>query len=439
MSAWFPPGGCDARSIRRNMALGLAMSFLLLGTIGGWASVAQLAGAVIAPGLLVVESNVKRVQHPTGGVLGQLNVREGDVVRAGDVLARLDATLARASLQLVSKQLDQAAGRVARLIAERDGLSEIVFPAGLVARAGTDDEAAAVIDGESRLFRARRMAMEGQKAQLRERILQSRREIDGLDAQQTAKGREIALIEDELAGVLALFERNLVQINRLKHLQREAARLGGERGQIVAAIAQVRGRIAETELQIIQLDQNRRTEVMQELRDYEARIGEYVERRTAAQDQLARIDIRAPQDGIVHQLDVHTVGGVVSAGQVMMLIVPRSDELVVEARVSPGDIDQVTPDQMAVVRFSAFSQRTTPELAGIVTSVAPDLLTVAATGEAFYKVRIHIAPDELARLRGLRLVPGMPVEVHIRTGSRSALSYMLKPLADQLARAFREE
>ncbi|ALA17559.1 MULTISPECIES: HlyD family type I secretion periplasmic adaptor subunit [unclassified Chelatococcus] len=439
MSATSSLRGREERSIRRNMALGLAISFLLLGTIGGWASVAQLAGAVIAPGVLVVESNVKRVQHPTGGVIGQLNVRESDVVRAGDVLARLDATVATASLQLVSKQLDQAVGRVARLAAERDGLSEIAFPAELATRAGTDAEAAAVIDGESRLFRARRLAMEGQKAQLRERISQSLREIEGLDAQQAAKSEEIALIEDELAGVLALFERNLVQINRLKLLQREAARLGGERGQIVAAIAQARGRIAETQLQIMQLDQNRRTEVMQELRDYETRIGEYVERRVAAQDQLARVDIRAPQDGIVHQLDVHTVGGVVSAGQVMMLIVPRSDELIIEARVSPVDIDQVTPGQTTVARFSAFNQRTTPELAGTVTGVAPDLLTVAATGETFYKVRIHIAPEELARLRDLKLVPGMPVEVHIRTGSRSALSYVMKPLTDQLARAFREE
>lgn len=439
MSASSAPRSSEERSIRRNMALGLAICFLLLGTIGGWASVAQLAGAVIASGLLVVESNVKRVQHPTGGVVGELNVREGDVVRAGDVLARLDATIATASLQLVSKQLDQAVGRVARLMAERDGLAEIAFPAELAARAGTDAEAAAVIDGESRLFAARRMAMEGQKAQLRERISQSLREIEGLDAQQAAKSQEIALIEDELAGVLALFERNLVQINRLKLLQREAARLGGERGQIIAAIAQARGRIAETQLQVIQLDQNRRTEVMQELRDYETRIGEYVERRVAAQDQLARVDIRAPQDGIVHRLDVHTVGGVVSAGQVMMLIVPRSDELIIEARVSPSDIDQVVAGQTAVARFSAFNQRTTPELVGTVTSVAPDLLTVEGTGEAFYKVRIHIAPEELARLRDLKLVPGMPVEVHIRTSSRSALSYMMKPLTDQLARAFREE
>jgi len=439
MNASSPARGSEERSIRRNMALGLAISFLLFGTIGGWASVAQLAGAVIAPGLLVVESNVKRVQHPTGGVIGELNVREGDVVRAGDVLARLDATIATASLQLVSKQLDQAAGRVARLAAERDGLSEISFPPELAARAVAERDAAAVIDGEKRLFAARRVAMEGQKAQLRERIEQALREIEGLDAQQAAKAREIALIEDELAGVLALFERNLVQINRLKLLQREAARLGGERGQIVAAIAQARGRIAETELQIIQLDQNRQTEVMQELRDYETRIGEYVERRTTAQDQLRRIDIRAPQDGTVHQLDVHTVGGVVGAGQVMMLIVPRSDELIIEARVSPSDIDQVVAGQTTVARFSAFNQRTTPELAGTVTSVAPDLLTVEATGETFYKVRIHIAREELARLRDLKLVPGMPVEVHIRTGSRSALSYMMKPLTDQLARAFREE
>lgn len=439
MNASSPARGSEERSIRRNMALGLAISFLLFGTIGGWASVAQLAGAVIAPGLLVVESNVKRVQHPTGGVIGELNVREGDVVRAGDVLARLDATIATASLQLVSKQLDQAAGRVARLAAERDGLSEISFPPELAARAVAERDAAAVIDGEKRLFAARRVAMEGQKAQLRERIEQALREIEGLDAQQAAKAREIALIEDELAGVLALFERNLVQINRLKLLQREAARLGGERGQIVAAIAQARGRIAETELQIIQLDQNRQTEVMQELRDYETRIGEYVERRTTAQDQLRRIDIRAPQDGTVHQLDVHTVGGVVGGGQVMMLIVPRSDELIIEARVSPSDIDQVVAGQTTVARFSAFNQRTTPELAGTVTSVAPDLLTVEATGETFYKVRIHIAREELARLRDLKLVPGMPVEVHIRTGSRSALSYMMKPLTDQLARAFREE
>lgn len=230
-----------------------------------------------------------------------------------------------------------------------------------------------------------------------------------------------------------------MQINRLKLLQREAARLGGERGQIVAAIAQVRGRIAEMELQIIQLDQNRRTEVMHELRDYETRIGDLVERRAAALSQLERVDIRAPQDGIVHQLDVHAAGAVVTAGQVMMLIVPRGDELVVEARVSPADIDQVVVGQTAVARLSAFNQRTTPELFGTVISVAPDLTTDAATGVAFYKVRVRLAPEELARLGQRELVPGMPVEVHIMTRSRSALSYLMKPLTDQWARAFREE
>jgi HlyD family secretion protein len=432
----YPRSGATP-DLRRYLLLGAATTLILTAGIGGWAATTELAGAVVAPAVLVVDSNVKKVQHPTGGVVSELRVHDGDPVRAGDLLVRLDETVTRANLAVVEKQLVELAARRARDEAERDGAPSVTFPADLLARSG-DDETQAVLRGEERLFAIRRSAREGQRAQLKERIGQFKDEIRGLTEQVKAKEAELELIQQELAGVRDLWEKHLVPIMRLTSLQRDAARLGGEHGSLLASIAQAKGRISETELQILQIDQDLRTEVGKDLAEIRARSSELVERRIAAEDQLKRVDIRAPQDGIVHQMSIHTVGGVVPAGEPMMLIVPAGDALAIEAKIAPQDIDQVHLGQAAVLRFTAFNQRTTPELSGEVSRVSADISQDPKSGAPFYTVRIAVADAEIARLDGLKLVPGMPVEGFIQTEYRTVASYLTKPLADQLAKAWRE-
>ena len=424
------------RSIRTHLLGGLAVVALLAGGVGGLAATTELSGAVIAPGSLVVDSNVKKVQHPTGGVVGELRARDGDKVKAGDIVVRLDETVTQANLAIVVKSLNELQSRLARLEAERDNVDAIVFPAELLARAD-DPELARSMTGERNLFEFRKSARAGQKAQLRERIAQLKEEIQGLTGQVAAKKRETELIGQELEGVRDLWRKNLVQIQRVTALERDAARLEGERGQLIASTAQAKGKISEIELQILQIDQDLRSEVAKDLREVQGKIAELVERKVAAEDQLKRIDIRAPQNGMVHQSTVHTVGGVITPGEAIMLIVPEADALTVEAKLAPQDIDQVRVGQTAALRFSAFSQRTTPELDGVVSRVSADLTTDQRTGAAYYVVRIMLSDSELARLEGLRLVPGMPVEAFIRTGERTVLSYVMKPFTDQITRSFR--
>jgi HlyD family secretion protein len=426
------------RSIRRHVIVGLSVVFVLVCGVGGWAATTELAGALIAPGSVVVDSNVKKVQHPTGGVVGELRVRDGDRVKAGDVVVRLDETVTRANLAIVTKGLDEMTARKARLVAERDGADHVTFPPDLLKRQNEPD-AGSAIASEKKLFELRRNSRDGQRAQLRQRVMQLQEEAAGLTAQQAAKTREITLIERELVGVRDLFQKNLIQINRLTQLEREATRIEGERGQLVAAIAQSRGKQAEIELQILQIDSDLSSEVAKEIRDVDAKLGEFVERKVTAEDQLKRIDIRAPQDGTVFQSNVHTVGGVITAGDAIMLIVPDADKLTVEAKVNPQDIDQLQLGQPTLLRFTTFNQRTTPEIWGNVARISADISTDQRTGMSYYTVRIALPPEEIARLGEVRLVPGMPVETFVQTGQRTVMSYLVKPLYDQITRAFREK
>ncbi|MCV3240321.1 HlyD family type I secretion periplasmic adaptor subunit [Mesorhizobium sp. ZC-5] len=426
------------RQVRRYLVAGVATCLLLVGGVGGLAAMTKMSGAVIASGRLVVDSNVKKVQHPTGGVVGEIRVREGDRVKAGDILVRLDETTTRASLAIVSKGLDQFYARLARLEAERDGKDKISFPDVLTTRRGEAGVAASMA-GEQSLFDFRHQARSGQRSQLRERIAQLTEETAGLTEQRQAKRREIELIQVELEGVRDLWNRKLVSIDRMTELERDAVRLEGEHGQLTAGIAQVKGRAAEIELQIIQIDQDLRSEVATELRETQAKISEFVEREVAAKDQLKRIDLRSPQDGVVLQLAVHTVGGVITPGEQVMLIVPITDDLTVEAHVAPQDIDQVTVGQNAILRLSAFNQQTTPELTGTLSRISADLTTDERTGTSFYIARVKLPKTEVAKLRGLALAPGMPAEVFFPTGDRTMLSYLVKPLSDQIQKAFREE
>lgn len=427
----------ERRSIRRHLIGGSIIALMLTVGVGGWAATFELSGAVIAPGSVVVDSNVKKVQHPSGGIVGELMVRDGQRVRSGEVLMRLDETITRANLAIVRKGLDEMNARRARLTSERDGAENIAFSSILLARAG-DADVAATLDNERKLFDLRRRARQGQKSQLEQRAAQLDEEIRGHTALQAAKAEEIELIQRELEGVRALWKQNLVQINRLISLEREMARLKGEQAQAVFAAAQSRGKINEINLQMIQIDQDLASEVARELREVDARVGEFVERKVAAEDQLKRIDIRAPQDGVVHQLAVHTVGGVVTAGEPIMLIVPEADALSIEAKVAPHDIDQLQTGQPAGLRFSTFNQRTTPEIKGEISRISADVSPDQRTGQTYYTVRIGLAPDEIARLGQVKLVPGMPVEAFMKTDDRTVLSYFVKPLQDQVMRAFRE-
>ncbi|TXN74659.1 HlyD family type I secretion periplasmic adaptor subunit [Methylobacterium sp. WL8] len=426
-------------SIRRHLALSLALGTVLVVGVGGWAALTEIAGAVIAPGQLVVESDVKKVQHPTGGVVGELLVREGDRVKAGDVLIRLDATQVRANLDIVLKALDELSARCAREEAERDDAKTIAFPVDLLTHPTADPSVVRLIDGETRLFTARRASRAGQKAQLAERIAQLREEIGGLTQQAAAKERETALILTELKGVRELYGKNLVPLTRVTALERETARLQGERGQLVAQTASARGKITETELQILQIDGDMRTEVGKDLAEIRGKASELREKRIAAEDQLKRIDLRSPQDGTVHQMTVHTVGGLVTPSEPAMLIVPWADQLAVEVRIQPQDIDSVRQGQSAVLRLPAFNSRTTPEIAGTVSRVSADVSTDPKTGQSYYTARILVPEAERARLGAVRLIPGMPVEAFLQIGERSVLSYLVKPLTDQIAKSWREK
>ena len=424
-------------SIRRYTIAGIVVVLILTCGVGVWAATTEISGALIAPGTIVVESNVKKVQHPTGGVVGQLLVRDGDQVKAGDLLVRLDDTIMRANLAIVTKALTELYARKARLEAERDGAETVKFPDDLMQQSDVP-EIAQVLMGERKLFELRRSARAGQKAQLQERINQSGEETTGLSAQKVAKEKEITLIEHELAGVRDLFNKNLVPMTRLTSLERDATRIDGERGQLIATIAQAKGKIAELRLQIIQIDQDLSSEVAKEMREIDAKIGEFVERKVSAMDQLKRTDIRSPQDGTVFQSTVHTVGGVMPAGEPIMLIVPEADKLTIEARVNPQDIDKVQLGQIAALRFSAFNVRTTPEIFGTVSRVSADTTTDQRTNQSYYTIRIAMPPEQVTRLGDVKLVPGMPVEAFVKTGERTVISYLMKPLSDQINRAFRE-
>lgn len=425
-------------SIQTHLLAALAVSFLLVGGVGVWAATAKLSGAVVASGHLVVDSYVKKVQHPTGGVVGEILVNEGDHVGAGQVVMRLDATQTRANLAIVSRRLDELSARRARLEAERDDQQVLTFPQSLVDRR-SDLDVAAAMQSETRLFQSRKTFREGQKAQLNERIAQFRHEIEGLKAQEVAYDQGLSVLQAEIGSQRGLRDQGVVSVQRLNSLETQAATFGGERGEKIAYQAQAAGRVSETRLQIIQIDQELKTEVGRELREIEGQMGEFAERKVAAQDQLMRVDIVAPQAGVVHQMAVHTVGGVVTPADPIMMIVPEGDDLALEVQIAPKDIDQLQLGQEALLRMSSFNQRVTPEVNGHIVRIAPDLTVDQRTGQSYYLVRLVVNDVERAKLGGLALLPGMPAEAFIRTSERTALSYILKPLTDQITRAFREE
>jgi HlyD family secretion protein len=425
------------RAFEGELRTGLRALLVVGGVVGGWMTLVPLSGAVVVPGNLVVQSNVKTIQHPTGGVVAQIPVHNGMRVNAGDLLLRLDATQAQASLQVISKQLDEVRAKSARLVAERDGLPKPTIPPEMSSRL-EDNNVKTVLASEASLFRARTTARESQKELLKSKVSQLGEEIVGLEAQVASKAKQLELITGELTGVQELFDKRLVPIARLTALQREAARIEGERGQLISTIAETKTKVDEAKLQLVRLDQDVRTEVVKDLGEAQGKEAELSERNVAAKDVLERIEMRAPTSGVVHQLNAHTIGGVIRAGDAVMEVVPDSDDLQIEAKLQPNDIDQVRKGQQAFVRFSAFNQRVTPQLKGQVSFVSPDTTRDQQTGTSYFTVRIMLPEEERRLLAGLQLMSGMPAEVFMQTGSRTMLSYLSKPIMDQFQRAFVE-
>lgn len=434
-----PPVRLDHKltSVKSYVAFGFATLVLLIGGMGGWAATTDLAGAVLAPGTVVVASNVKKIQHPTGGVVGQIFVKNGDQVKAGDVLVRLDETMTRASLQVITRQMDELMGRIARLRAERDDATSVAFPEELLKRT-SDPAVSQILNGEKTHFETRVSTRASQKGQLGERIAGLDEEISGLVSQAAAKTREIDLIAKELTGLETLEAKQLVPTTKINALRREGARLDGEKANLQAAAGTSRGKIAEIEMQKIGIDHEARSEVVKELREAEGKFSELGERRIAADDQLRRIDLKSPVDGVVHQMAVATIGGVINPADPLMLIVPEGDRLLIEARIAPQDIEQARSHDEATIRLTAFNQRTTPTVQGRVLTISADATFDQQNNISYFVARIEIPDSEMKKIDGLKLVPGMPADVQIVTTARTALSYLTKPIEDQFAKAFKE-
>ncbi len=423
----------EARLRRLNLA-GTATILALVGGAGVWANATTISGAVVAPGVIVVEGHLQRIQPPIGGVVRALEVQEGQRVEAGQLLVQLDPTQARASLAILDNSLDELAARRARLLAERDGAEAVDFSQLADAGAALSE----TMESERHLFDMRGAARQSEEEGLHERIAQYEDEIDGLDAQLDARRQELVLVEADLARLRRLLANSLVEQSTVTARERETAGLRGELGELTATIAQTRGRITETQLQILAVEQNFRSDVGSELREVEAQLAELSERRIAADDQLANLTILAPTSGSVHQLALHTLGGVVGPGETLMMIVPEGDDLTIEARVAPTEIDQVRLGQTAVVRFAAFNRRTTPEVIGTVNRIGGDIVQPQENVAPYYVVRIALPPDVAAQLGDARLLPGMMVETFMQTDERTVMSYLVEPLADQIGRTFRE-
>ena len=425
------------RSLARELRRGGRTLAITAAVVFGWAGLVPLSGAVVVAGSLVVQSSVKKVQHPLGGIVTAIGIHNGSKVKAGEELARLDQTAARANLQVIARQLDEVRVRIARLKAERDGLQSPGWPTDSAAQLDTD-ERERLLASEREFFAARANARRGQQDLAESRISQLEKQVAGLEAQLRSNSKQMGITSGELKGVEYLLQQKLVTLPRATALQREAAHLDGVDGQLASQVAETRAKISETRLAALQAEQTFRSEVMRDLREAEAKEGELTERRLAAEDMMNRTVIRAPTAGVIHDLSIHTVGGVVAPAEVLMVVVPEDDTLEIDARLSPDKVDQVHVGQTAHVRLSAFNQRTTPELAGVVELLSADLVHDPQSTAAYYNVRIALPPAEVRRLGKLQLLPGMPAEVFLETDSRTMLGYLFKPVTDQLSRMFRE-
>lgn len=426
-------------SARQPLFVGAFAIAALVGGLGAWSVGTEIDGAVLATGIVEVESDRQVIQHPDGGVVGEILARDGDTVAAGDVLIRLDGTFLASELAIVERQLLELLARRARLTAEQDDAAAPDFSGMPEFRTIPDDAIREQIDGQARLFAARRASLEGAQRQIAEQKAQIGREIEGIEAELTARRREQALIDRELTDVQSLFDRGLVQAGRLLALQREAAALEGEIGRLIAAVAEARNRIAGLEIERIRQIDQRREEAIGRLRDIAVSETELRERSLSLTEQMARLDVRAPVSGTVFGARIVAERAVVRPAEPIMFLVPGDRPLQIAARIDPVDIDQVRPGQSARLVFPAFNMRTTPDIPGTLLRVSPDAATDEATGAVYYEA--IVVPDDaaLAAAGDLQLVPGMPAEVFLRTAARTPLSFLTRPLTVYFDRAFREE
>lgn len=423
---------------RGPMVVGLIALVVLVGGLGVWSVQARIAGAVIAPGLIQLESNRQIVQHPDGGVVGAILARDGDTVEAGQILIRFDGARLLSELAIVEGQLAEITARALRLRAERDGLDEIEVPDDLRAAMADSPRLADQINGEISFFEARQEARGQEAGQLREQIIQIDNRVTGTQAQLTALARQIELIGSELTDQQALLDRGLTQASRVTSLQREEARLMGEIGNLEAGVAELLGRKAELNISLLRQDTQRREEAISTLRELEFAGIELEERRGSLRETLSRLEVTAPVSGIVYESSVFALQSVVQPAQPILYIIPQDQPLVIGARVDAIHIDQVFPGQSASLRFTALDMRRTPEVEGRVLRVSADVIVDEVTRASYYAVDLLPVDATLPALGDQVLLPGMPVEAFIQTGERAPLTYLTKPLTDYFTRAFRE-
>ncbi len=429
----------DGWSAGGYIRFGVFAVVLLAGGLGGWAATAKLKGAVISSGQLRVENQRQVVQHLDGGIVSEILVREGDIVAAGDVLVRLDGIALESELSVLESQLFELMARRARLVAEQTDKQSLSFDPELLTAATSNPEVQELVDGQRFLFEARLKTMAREIEIMHERQAQTREQITGSEGELDSLVRQDELIEAELVGQRRLLKKGLAQASRVLSLEREAARLAGQRGQMVAQTARLKGRISEMEIELLRLAAARREDAITNLRELGFRELELKERRVALAERLSRLDIRAPLNGAVLDMTVFALKSVIRAADPILYIVPSDSPLVVDAQIEPINIDSVGAGQDAVLRFSAFNSRTTPELMGTVSKISPDAFVDERTSRSYYRAEVLLKEGELSKLEGQELVPGMPVEVFIQTGERTPFDYLLKPITDYFNRAAREE
>ena len=432
----------DATAVRTGnrgpVLAGLFLLALLFAGGGGWLYTANLAGAVIAQGQVAVLGKPKTIQHLDGGIVAAIAIDEDDRVVKDQLLIRLDDTLLKASLNIHQNRLRENVARRARLAAERDSLERIIWDDGILKPFGMEISPQ-TRQGQEKLFEARQSTREGQILQLREQIKQFRNQQTGIEALKISRKTQLGFLDEELTGIRSLNEKGFSPKSRLMTLERQREEIIGQIAEQDAELARVQNAISEAEIEILQVNREFRQNVLTELRQVEQEVNDLTQQLHATVEQLKRVEIKAPVSGIVHELSVFTIGGVIGPGSPVLQIIPQDEGFEIEANVEPQFIDELHPGQPATLRFSAFNQRSTPELDGSVKGISPNVVIDEQTGFSHYKIRLTVSENELARLDGQPLIPGMPVEAFIKTRERTALNYLTKPLTDQIERAFREE
>ena len=426
-------------SAKAPLAIGfLSLIFLVLG-VGFWSVTTKIAGAVIASGMIQVETNRQVIQHPDGGVVGQINVSDGDVVKAGDILLKFDDSRLKSELAIIESQYFELLARKALFEAERDDQIGLTYDAELIAQSKINENILALMAGQANFFNARRVSLSNQQEQLNEQKAQLGRQIEGVDAQIAANQSQLALLDEELVSAQSLLDKGLAQASRVLALRREKARIAGQVGSLAADLGRLKAAINGINIQLVQLDTGRREKSIESLRDIGFRTLELSERRSAILQTLSHLDVRAPMAGTVYGNQVFALQSVVQPAQPMMYIIPIDLPLVVQAQIGVIHVDQVFVGQEATLTFAAFSQRTTPQILGTVTKISADVFTDQVTGANYYQVELVPKQGEVAKLGSLELLPGMPVEAFLQTGERSTFTYLVKPITDYFNKAFREE